>query len=60
MKEKAHTHTVTHTIHKHILTPTRSYIHTLPGKKAQSVGAQLRRYGEQQTREDVQKLLGEW
>lgn len=33
---------------------------TRAGKKAQSVGAQLRRHGEQQTKEDVKAILGEW
>lgn len=49
-------HTLTH-IHTHL-----TYTHTQhrKGKKAQSVGAQLRRQGEQKTREDVRSILGEW
>lgn len=55
--------------HTHIHTETATQQHdsshqnlpqTNTGKKAQSVGAQLRRHGEQQTREDVKAILAEW
>jgi len=30
------------------------------GRKAQSVGAQLRRYGEQALKEDISRILEQW
>lgn len=45
------------------INPTQPYEPTqnpTTGKKAQSVGAQLRRHGEQQTKEDVRAILAEW